>query len=236
MQLFDLLYCCLFCRFPRFLLHHQNEMIDIGAHHPHSYSAPEALQVDCSSSFSQESLTANYPRVTTPFTPSVTPTFRRLKPSSQLQGSSSGVFSNSPKRSAPESRKLLRAPTYHGFVPLPVNEVDNTRTRVSFKPTDHIRPHTVDGSLSLPPHSPTKGTTRKVWDRSGLYQEENLLWNGESTRGDNVARSSVGRKDNRKVVSAVNLTQVAKYTLQRLPDPNCRCASSMVSEIDPFEM
>lgn len=164
---------------------------------------------------SVHSLTPNYPRRTTPFAPSRTPTFKRLTSSSPHHRS----------KSSPMFRK-----SHGGEATPPVREHAKCRQFAAgsedagvARHHDKLRPHTVDGSRFAPSSSPTtpysrRVHSRRVWDKcSGV----------EGTPSDGSPKASSSSKK----TSSVRRNQLAKYTLHHLPDPSSRCASSMVSKL-----
>lgn len=81
---------------------------------------------------------------------------------------------------------------------------------------ESLRPHTVDGSrihssLVTVMSSTKRAHTRRVWDK------------GSSGMGSPRMTSTL------KSLPSTRNSQRAKYTSHHIPDPNSRCASSMVS-------
>ena len=192
------------CRCPRFILHCRSEEEALSSHpQPPSLSRPHSTTpvvfphqaVSCNSA---RSLTPNYSGAATPFTPSRTPTFKRLPSSPHRRSKSHG-------NATPTSR-------------------DHVKGRLLAAGTDDVgaarhhelttRPHTVTGSRqhTSPYVDSGRCPSRKVWDKQNAIE-------GAGT--PNETTGSV-----KKISSPSRKSQRAKYTLQHLRDPHSRCASS----------
>ena len=191
-------------RCPRFILHCRSEEEALLSHaqpsslsRPHS-TTPVVYPHQAVSSNSARSLTPNYSGAATPFTPSRTPTFKRLTSSSHHR-------SKSHSNATPTTR-------------------DHVKGRLLAAGTDDVgaakhhelttRPHTVTGSRqhSSPYVDSGRCPSRKVWDKQSAI---------EST-GSPKGKTSLTKK----MSSPSKKSQRAKYTLQHLRDPHSRCASN----------
>ena len=182
------------------LPHRPHSTTPMTYHHHHTASAPGSGAL---------SLSPNYPpKRSSPFTPSYsrTPTFKRLAHASPHHRSrSSPMYGKSYQGdgtpATKESMKIQR-------------NMATTDEIVVEEGHENLRPYTVDGSRlhsSLAKVvSSKRAHTRRVWDKG-------------SGRGSPKASSNL------KSSPSARNSQRAKYTPHHIPDPNSRCASSMVS-------
>ena len=213
------------CRCPRFILHCRSEE-EVLSQHPqlpslsHFHSAsPSALHHNHSvPGDSACSVTPYYPKKATPFTPSRTPTFKRLS-SSHHRSKSSPMYRKAQGDNTPTS---LRDSAKSRQLAAGTDDAGAARYHENL----HHHPTTpaASGGGRLPGGRATqtgsgKAHSRKVWDQRPTTAESMTSAGG----------SPKDRTTSKKTSSAKNNYQQAKYTLQHLLDPNSRCASSMVS-------
>ncbi len=161
-------------RCPRFLAHHHAETIDptLPSQSRPLSSAPVAVQ---------DGQLTNYPRVSTPLTPTGTQTFRRL-----TCGRTRSFSSPASYRQAQEDR--------------------GSKLMERFKAD--IAGLSAGGSeVGL---MGSRSCSRRVWDKDDVVK---------------VTRGEASRQGGKKS----HFDRVAKYTLHHVPDPNSRCASTMVN-------
>lgn len=231
---FPTILCLLYlCRCPRFILHSRSEeeILSLRPHHPSLPASPTAAlqHHGAPGNGSASSLTPNYPRGTTPFTPSRTPTFRRLSSSRHRSKTSphytkSGPYSNHSSPSAKDTNlKILQV------------AAGMTDEAGGAQHHENVRPRTVAGVVSggagsrLPASPLTTNTasgsrraqSRRVWDYKHSAAVESTTSAGGSPKDRSAPRKTSLARSNQ-----------AKYTLQHLVDPNSRCASGMVSHVN----
>ena len=182
------------------LPHRPHSTIPMTYHHHHTASAPGS---------GAQSLSPNYPaKRTSPFTPSYsrTPTFKRLTHASPHHRSrSSPMYGMSYQGDGtPATRESVK-------IQRNVAATDEIAVEEGH---DNLRPHTVDGSRlhsSLAKvMSSKRAHIRRVWDK-------------------NSGTGSPKASSNLKSSPSARNSQRAKYSPHHIPDPNSRCASSMVS-------
>ena len=197
------------CRCPRFILHcHSGEEgLSLQQPHrpslPHSHSTtPMCFQHYTTAGNNTHSLSSNYPSRASPFTPSRTPTFKRVALSPHHRSKSSPMF-----------RKLQ----VDGNFPATRNNEKNRQVAAgsddvgAAKYHENLRPHTVAGSRL------TAGSLAKS------------LGNGREHSRTVLDRSQTTRSSFKKTSPTRNIKK-AKYTPIPLMDPNSRCSSSMVRQ------
>lgn len=152
------------------------------------------------------SLSPNYPaKRTSPFTPSYsrTPTFKRLPHASPHHRSRSSPVHG--KSHTGDGTPATRESVKVRHITAAMDEIGVAGYH------EDLRPHTVDGSrLHSSLMSSKRAHSRRVWDKG-------------SSPGSPKASSNL------KSSPSTRNSQRAKYTSHHIPDPNSRCASSMVS-------
>ena len=172
-------------------------------YHHHTTPAPAGS--------SAQSLSPNYPtKRTSPFTPSYsqTPTFKRLTQASPHHRSRSSPMHG--KSHTGDDTPATRESVKIQRLTATTDEIVVTGEH------ENLRPHTVDGSRlhsSLAKFMSSKRAhSRRVWDKGSGP--------GSPKVSSNLKSSPSARNSQR-----------AKYTPHHIPDPNSRCASSMVSSL-----
>ena len=158
-------------------------------------------------------LSSNYPSRASPFTPSQTPTFKRVVMSPHHRSKSSPAFR--------KSQGANNSPSTRGGVKIQPVARGNDDVGAA---RHHERPHTVAGGR-LMSESLAKNTdggmarSRKVWDKPP---------SAERTTSN---KSTKPWTNSRKNSSTVRNNQRAKYVPHPLMDPKSRCSSSLVSKL-----
>lgn len=235
--------CVLCLRCPRFLIHHSGE-VAITSPAAHSLSRPysctpvtlqfqdgQSVQVN---SRQKQSLPANYPRISTPLTPTSTPTFRRLTSGRPRSHSSPTSYRKAQEERDGRLQSLVKSS----------KQSDNSQNVQKGGETDFSdegdgaipidRPHTVEGTGSNKSAHSKRTTSRglssclgpshRVW---GTQDEPQTKFKGEG---------AIAHRREKKLSSGAHFRHAAKYTLHHVPDPTSRCASRLVRSMLSYEL
>ena len=208
-------------RCPRFILHRRhNAPLHTSQPHPSTSSTtatpffrsfsttPVALHT-ITPSHPHSSTSPKHPKLPSPFTPTQTPTFRKLTSVRPRSKSSPTNYQNKIQEEHPSDRNDgNHQPTKSQTVSFGDNRTSNLPSiampfHCEATSTASQRPHTVDTASIRPP---VRGKSRKVWHKQSPHKE-----------GQNQS-------------PLTHFSQLAKYTQHHLPDVNSRCASVLVSQ------
>lgn len=204
------------CRCPRFMLHHSVEMKAKSSSRSQLESVfrpysciPTIPQVHDRHHFQtlseqQQFLTSNYPRASTPLTPTSTPTIHRVLFSRKRSFSSPPTFIKGQE----ERDSLIKAPKDVDKCFIKYKEGD---TDFSNKPKPEECPHSKYNSYRR--ISSPLSRSRKIW---------------EAKEGKSKDKTSSSKQEDNAAAINTQFNRLAKYTLHHVPDPNSRCASRLV--------